>query len=99
MTIPDVLSEEVVRRASAGNESWGDGDGSRREITMIRRKWLTEYKVRRLTGRSGGRACGERERGQKNCAALRLEVQDLEVLDELVDLRETNKNSKTRTSE
>ena len=68
-------------------------------VRKFSRKWLTEYKVRRLTGRSGGRACGERERGQKNCAALRLEVQDLEVLDELVDLRETNKNSKTRTSE
>jgi hypothetical protein len=57
-------------------------------VRKFSRKWLTEYKVRRLTGRSGGRACGERGRCQKNCAAVRLEVQDIEVLDELVDLRE-----------
>jgi hypothetical protein len=30
MTIPDLLSEEIVRRTSAGDEAWEDGEGSRR---------------------------------------------------------------------
>ena len=30
MTISDLLTDGIVRRTSAGNESWGDGDGSRR---------------------------------------------------------------------